>query len=84
MTLRTFFSGGQMERAAEARSDPAELAKAWADPHTRFIAVWQSRCMVENDAIVLLRHEHLGGDWQLEETIYLGRMEDRHGPQDSA
>jgi NAD+ diphosphatase len=78
MTLKTFFAGGSMQRATEARSDQAELAKAWANPDTRYIAFWQSRCMVQNDAIVLLEQEGLGGEWQLNESIYLGRIKDTH------
>lgn len=78
MTLKTFFSGGQLERATEARNNQTELETAWADPDTRYIAVWQSRCMIENDAIVLLTQESLGGNWQLNDSIYLGRINDRH------
>jgi NAD+ diphosphatase len=78
MTLKTFFSGGKLERAAEARSDQTELAKAWANPDTRYIAFWQARCMVEHDAIVLLKQESLGGDWQLNDSIYLGHIRNQH------
>lgn len=77
MTLKTFFSGGQLDRLTESRNDPRLLEQAWQNPASRFIAIWQSRCMVESDAIVLLGLNELGGDWQPHDGVYLGRLHNR-------
>ena len=73
MTLKTFFSGGQLNRAAEFRNDPEFLLRAWQNPAARYLAIWQSRCMVEQDTLVLLQQHQLGGDWSVEDSIYLGQ-----------
>ncbi|MGI9291876.1 MAG: NAD(+) diphosphatase [Gammaproteobacteria bacterium] len=78
MTLKTFFSGGQLDRAAESRKQPEFLQQAWSNPASRFIAIWQSRCMVQSDEIVLLANTELGGQWQPEDGIYLGCTGETH------
>jgi NAD+ diphosphatase len=78
MTLTTFFSGGSIDRSALLRSDPVALTAAWQDPNTRFIAIWQSRCIVEGDAAVLLDMAGLGNDLQMAEAVYLGHTHDHH------
>jgi NAD+ diphosphatase len=77
MTLKTFFSGGQLDRSAELRNDPKFLQQAWQSPTTCFIAIWQTRCMVEDNSIILLQRAELGGDWLAQDGIYLGRLNNR-------
>jgi NAD+ diphosphatase len=78
MTLTTFFSGGRIDRSGEIRNDQQALESVWHDPNTRFLTVWQSRCLVEDDAVVLLRLDQLGTEWQLTDSIYLGQSNQRH------
>jgi NAD+ diphosphatase len=77
MTLKTFFSGGQLIRSAEFRADAQFLQQAWDNSATRFVAIWQSRCMVAANQLVLLSREELGGESQLLDSIYLGQQDNR-------
>jgi NAD+ diphosphatase len=63
---------------SELRADTSGLEGAWHAPDTRFIAIWNSRCMVAADRAVLLSLKELGTGWQPQDGIYLGRLEDRH------
>jgi NAD+ diphosphatase len=78
MTLTTFFSGGRIDRSGDLRNDPQALEAVWQSPDTRFVTVWQSSCLVENDAVVLLRLDQLGAEWQLTDSIYLGQSNQNH------
>ncbi len=78
MSLRTFFSSGPVDRNTAARMDRDALAGLLDSDATRFIAIWQSRCMISDDAPVLLDRAALGGRWRPELAIYLGRLESRH------
>lgn len=78
MTLTTFFSGGRIDRSGDIRNDQQALQSAWHDSDTRFVAVWQSRCLVRNDAVVLLRLAELGVACQLSDGIYLGQSDQQH------
>lgn len=78
MVLKTFFSGGSIARAVHIRTDPGELALAWAGPSARVVTVWRSRCMVRNDEIVLLRPADVATTIGLDDTIYLGQRHGKH------
>lgn len=78
MTLRTFFSAGPVNRNAALRGDPQALAAAALHADARFIAVWQSRCMIADDAPVLLERAALGAAWHPDRAIYLGMLDSRH------
>lgn len=96
-SLKTFFSTGLVDRGSHLRGEPAELTALLDHDDTRFIAIWQSRCMIHNGSAVLLELSALGGAWQRERAIYLGVLEQRpvfaialddslsgHGPDKSA
>ncbi|MEJ2138067.1 MAG: NAD(+) diphosphatase [Gammaproteobacteria bacterium] len=78
MALQTFFSGGSIDRLAELRNDPQTLQNLWNDPATRFLAAWESRFLVRDDAVLLLTREDIRQLDSIEEYIYLGRLDDRH------
>jgi NAD+ diphosphatase len=78
MTLTTFFSGGRIDRSGDLRNNQQALEAVWQSPDTRFVTVWQSRCLVENDAVVLLRFDQLGTEWDLTDSIYLGQSNQHH------
>ncbi len=78
MVLTTFFSGGSIARMSEVRTAPDELRSALAHPETRFVAIWNSRCLINTDTAVLLRREELGTGWQPADGIYLGQLNEQH------
>ena len=78
MSLTTFFSGGPIERLAEQRQDSDWLARTLDDPATRFVAIWNSRCLVRNNSAVLLERTELSAAWHPQTGIYLGRLEETH------
>jgi NAD+ diphosphatase len=78
MAITTFFSGGSIDRSAEIRSDPDALASAWQAPESRIVALWQSHCLIERGAAVLLTRAQVGSALGLEDVIYLGCREERH------
>ena len=48
-----------MDRRGELRSDPAELARIFAHPDTRFVPIWQHRCLVQEHAALRLSRDQL-------------------------
>jgi NAD+ diphosphatase len=49
MSRINFFAGGELDRAARLRADPAWLADRRADPRRRYVAVWRGLCLVEGE-----------------------------------
>ena len=78
MTITTFFSGGAIDRAGHVRDNNELLRDAWTASATRVIAIWDSRCLIENDAAVLLGTAELGEQAGLDNCIYLGVLNDAH------
>lgn len=75
---RLTFSGAGIERLAELRRFPEALAAAFAEAETRFLPVWQSRCLVRDGLAVDCRREEL----ELiatghESMVFLGRRAGR-------
>lgn len=75
---RLAFSGSGIERLAELRRLPEALAAAFAETDTRFLPVWQSRCLVRNGLVADCRREEL----ELlttghEDLVFLGRRAGR-------
>jgi NAD+ diphosphatase len=56
---RLTFSGAAIERLAELRQLPDALAAAFAENETRFLPVWQSRCLVRDGLAADCRREEL-------------------------
>ena len=60
MTItRLTFSGAGIERLAELRQLPEALAAAYAETETRFLPVWQSRCLVRDGLAAGCRRNEL-------------------------
>ena len=77
-TIRTFFSGSPIERYSKLRANSDDLSKAYRDPNTRFLPVWQSRCLVTEQRAVLLRKNELTAYTHgPEDVIFLGRLGER-------
>ena len=78
MTFKTFFSGGEIDRSGNLRSSEAQLSAAWHAPDTRFVAVWQSCCIIADNTAVLLTRAELGPDYSPANSIYLGHNSRHH------
>jgi len=76
--LQTFFSAGPVARSSALRHDPAELAEVANHPDTRFVALWQSQCLIEHGRAVYLRREELGDSWSPDDLVYLGERSRQH------
>jgi NAD+ diphosphatase len=60
MTItRLTFSGAGIERFAELRQSPEALAAAYAEAETRFVPIWQSRCLIRDGLVADCRREEL-------------------------
>jgi NAD+ diphosphatase len=78
MITSTFFSGGPMDRAGQARKDAEQLAAAVAHADTRFVAFWRSQCMIDNSAAVYLQRSQLGFEPSAAALVYLGLRGEQH------
>jgi NAD+ diphosphatase len=75
---RPAFSGAGIERFAELRQLPDALAAAWAESDTRFVPVWESRCLVRDGCVADMRREEIEVVSAGHETmVFLGRREGR-------
>lgn len=79
MTIaRLTFSGAGIERLAELRQLPEALAAVFAEAETRFLPVWQSRCLVRGGFAADCRREELELVATGHETmVFLGRRAGR-------
>jgi NAD+ diphosphatase len=72
---RIAFTGSGIERLSPLRQQAEELAAAFAAADTRFVPVWQSRCLVR-DGTVVCRREDLGElGARPEAAVFLGRRD---------
>lgn len=71
---RITFTGSGVERLSPLRQQAEELAAAFAAADTRFVPIWQSRCLLGNDGLVVCRREDLDlPDDGHETSVFLGR-----------
>lgn len=73
----TCFSGDYIDRATALRRDGAALAAAWRAADSRFLPVWQARCLVRGGAAARLAREELG-PLMPGQGIFLGVEHGRH------
>lgn len=71
---RITFTGSGVDRLSTLRQQPEALAAAFAEAGTRFVPIWQSRCLLREGGIAVCRRE----DIELlvnshEATVFLGR-----------
>jgi NAD+ diphosphatase len=78
MAFKTFFSGGPIARTVHIRLDQNALELAWKQQTTRVVTIWRSRCLVQQNAAVLLPPARLGQSIRLADSIYLGQLEGQH------
>ena len=70
------FSGPYIDRDSSIRPDESALRAALNHPNTRFVLIWQGRCMIHEERLALLTrdqvadHEAISGN-----RSYLGRYE---------
>ena len=77
-TIRTFFSGNPIQRHGKLRADSDDLSRAYRHPNTRFLPVWQSRCLVTEQRAVLLGINELSAYTDgPEDAIFLGKLDER-------
>jgi NAD+ diphosphatase len=73
-SARITFTGSGVERLSPLRQQAEELAAAFAAADTRFVPLWQTRCLLQEGGIVVCRREDLepiaGGH---EAAVFLGR-----------
>ncbi len=71
---RITFTGSGVERLSPLRQQAEALAAAFAAADTRFVPVWQSRCLLGDDGLVVCRREDLElTDLNHETSVFLGR-----------
>jgi NAD+ diphosphatase len=78
MVLKTFFSGGVIDRSGHIRESNSLLQQAWAAATSRVVVISESRCLVENEAAILLTTEALGNSAGPDTGVYLGRLDGAH------
>jgi NAD+ diphosphatase len=73
-----FYSDRAIDRHSALRNDPAELERALGDSTTRFVAIWQGKCLIRGDRIALLTLEYVSTYTRNPESrSFLGRLNDR-------
>ena len=76
--IRITFAGSGVERHATLRQQPEALAAAFAEAGARFVPIWQSRCLLRDGQVAVLRREDIGlvvtGH---EAAVFLGRRDGR-------
>lgn len=77
--IETLFSGNYIDRRAELRTDPDALREAFADPQTRFIAIWKQLCLSSVTGPVMLSRRDLT-DYSItaDTATFLGFLSDRY------
>jgi NAD+ diphosphatase len=68
------FTGSGLLRLSALRQQSDALAAAFAEAETRFVPIWQSRCLLHEDGLVVCRREDLellAGNH--EAAVFLGR-----------
>jgi NAD+ diphosphatase len=91
--IRTFFTGADLDRCSDLRRDADGLAAAWESASTRFLPVWEARCLVREARAARLTRSDLGARLPAAgRGIYLGRelaghlfaiaLEERKEPSD--
>jgi NAD+ diphosphatase len=70
--VQTFFSGGDIDRQSWLRSDAEQLDAKLAAPTTRFIATSRSRCLIADNAPVMLQRDDIETLADPNDSIYLG------------
>ena len=76
--LRVFLASGALVRDSGLRRDGAAMQQALEHPDTRFVAVWQTCCMVASRSLALLTRDQLDAVWDPAQIIYLGHVNDGH------
>jgi NAD+ diphosphatase len=80
MQQRNIFAGPYLDRAAHLRQDPAWFAAALADPHSRAVPVWNSRCLIvvgDSPRAAFLELSHVAQNrLNSSDLILLGRFGD--------
>ena len=71
---RITFTGSGVERLSPLRQQSEALAAAFAAADTRFVPIWQSRCLLKDGGIVVCRREDLEPVAEGHEAaVFLGR-----------
>jgi NAD+ diphosphatase len=72
------FAGAFVDRSGERRKDDEWLAEALVSSDSRFVPVWQDKCLVSGDepAAVLLKRDQLGQSIDERDLIFLGVFRD--------
>ena len=75
--LSTFFSGEYIERFGEIRNDSRALKDALTSPTTRFLPVFQDRCVIRDNQPAMLTRDHIDRHLQNPgDAIFLGKLAD--------
>lgn len=71
--IHTYFSGQYLDRCTGLRRDEQRLAGIHDDPATRFLPVWDERCLVRDHAAARLTRRELGARLSVNlPAIFLG------------
>lgn len=70
------FSGDYIDRCGELRTQPEQLAAARHAPDTRFLPVWESKCLIRSERAALLTREAVAAYRpDSERATFLGRID---------
>ena len=69
----TYFSGNYLDRAQAMRSNREALVRAWDAAATRFLVIWDERCLIRNSGAARLSRTDFGKrELFLDRSVFLG------------
>ena len=74
MALRTFFSASKINRQSWLRADSKIMAKLILADSARFVAIWQSRCLIDGERPAFLKRNEIEKVANPNDAIYLGKL----------
>ena len=74
--FKTAFSVSHIDRCTDMRGSPDALVKAFTEPSTRFLPLWNQRCLVQKNQVAMISMDGIR-DFidQPEDAIFLGRQD---------
>jgi len=75
--LKTVYSGNYIERRDEMRTDSAAIGRAFLNPRTRFLPIWNDHCLVRIAHPAMLGRDQVLADTSgPEQAVFLGQSGD--------
>ncbi len=75
--IKTMFAGSALDRCAHLRNDTPRIESMLSSESSRFVGVWQQRCLIFNNQVVLLKHHEISASKiDAANTVFLGTQND--------